>query len=182
MTDLNVVKAVQEGLVVLENVEGNPMVSSIMLAEAFGRSHSHVMRSIDGILESDEIVVSTYKAERREEKCYYLNEEASLLAMPYIGGEKAKLGQRALVTAYMNLRDNAPSLPQFNNALASLDTARMDKIEDGKNFRAGIKELKNKASELRAQVKYLKASRESILSGLDSVHPKLSAHFRKTKL
>ena len=93
----------------LELHNNNPMVSSLNIAAVFDREHSHVMTSITNIgeiISHDDIVASTYTDTRgKSQPLILLNERAALIAMPFIGGEKSKEGQVALVDAYLAYRN-----------------------------------------------------------------------------
>ena len=83
-----------------------PTVSSIVIAEQYGRRHDTVIRSIESLIESrhigdHEFVVTSYTDKsNRQNKSIELIEDAFLIAMPFIGGKKAKDGQRVLVKAF----------------------------------------------------------------------------------
>ena len=87
-----------------------PTVSSIVIAEQYGRRHDTVIRSIESLIESrhigvHEFVVTSYTDKsNRQNKSIELFEEAFLIAMPFIGGKKAKDGQRVLVKAFSKYR------------------------------------------------------------------------------
>ena len=87
-----------------------PTVSSRVIAEQYGRRHQTVLHSIDSLIESghiteQEFLLSEYVDKSgKSNKCYELTEDAFLIAMPFIGGKKAKDGQRALVKAFSRYR------------------------------------------------------------------------------
>lgn len=87
-----------------------PTVSSLVIAEQYGRRHDTVLRSIESLIESGHIgghefaVTSYTDKSNRQSKNYQLTEDGFLIAMPFIGGKKARDGQRSLVKAFSNYR------------------------------------------------------------------------------
>ena len=100
-------------------LHGNvPMVSSKDIAEQFGRDHNHVMTAIKGVLNLSDIVEAKYKAGNGQmQPCILLNERSALIAMPFIGGNKSKEGQVALVDAYLVYRSQIKMPTTFSEAL-----------------------------------------------------------------
>ena len=89
----------------IELHNNTPMVSSKDIAKEFGRDHSHVMTSIESVLNLSEIVEVKYKAGNGQmQPMFLLSERSALIAMPFIGGNKSKEGQIALVDAYLAYR------------------------------------------------------------------------------
>lgn len=90
-----------------------PTVTSLVIAEQFGRRHKTVIRSIESLIDSGhigghEFVPTSYTDKsNRQSKCYHLTEDGFLIAMPFIGGQKSKDGQRALVKAFSKYRRHA---------------------------------------------------------------------------
>ena len=102
---------------VIEIRNARPMVSSLKIAELFGRQHKNVLaairkelsREIDGL----ELKPVTYLDQKGEERpVFYLNEEQALYVMPFIGGQRAREGQRKLVRAYLYYRDHFANPPR----------------------------------------------------------------------
>lgn len=104
-------------LVKLNN--GIATTTSLIIAEQFGRKHSHVMKSLEKLNLAGretslstgearyEIVPSAYVDESgKANKMYELTERQALIAMPFIGGNKSLQGQIALVDAFLQLRNN----------------------------------------------------------------------------
>ncbi len=95
---------------IIKNSGSRLTVSSIVIAEQFGRQHKTVIRSIESLIESGhiaghEFVPGSYTDKNNQQrKCYDLTEDGFLIAMPFIGGKKAKDGQRALVKAFSKYR------------------------------------------------------------------------------
>jgi Rha family phage regulatory protein len=92
-----------DNLVEIRN--GNPMVSSLKVAEIFGRKHSAVMRSIRTVLVEqlgECVAASTYKdTQGKDRSMYWLDEREALVIMPFLGGKNAMQGQVKLVDAYL---------------------------------------------------------------------------------
>lgn len=90
--------------------QGKPMVSSLTVANEFGRRHTHVLRTIDslisdGTITEPEFGLSEYVDDSgKRNKCYDLDEDGFLIAMPFIGGKQARQGQRKLVKEFGKLR------------------------------------------------------------------------------
>jgi Rha family phage regulatory protein len=90
-----------------------PTVSSLVISKQYGRRHDTVIRSIESLIESrhigaHEFVVTSYTDKsNRQNKSIELIEDAFLIAMPFIGGKKAKDGQRVLVKAFSKYRRQA---------------------------------------------------------------------------
>jgi Rha family phage regulatory protein len=98
----------------LINMSGNnPTVSSLVIANEFGRQHKIVIKNIESLIESEhigghEFVLTSYTDNsNRQSKYYELTEDGFLIAMPFIGGRKSKDGQRALVKEFSKYRRQA---------------------------------------------------------------------------
>jgi len=95
---------------IIHFVADRPAVSSLVVAEEFGRQHKHVLRTIDslisdGTITEPEFGLSEYTdSSGRRNKCYELYEDGFPIAMPFIGGRKARQGQRKLVKEFSKLR------------------------------------------------------------------------------
>lgn len=89
---------------------GEPTTTSLIIAEEFGRRHNNVMREIERLIKKAVIDVrevahiSYIDSMNREQRAYRLNERASLIAMPFIGGDKAEYGQAKLVDGFLAMR------------------------------------------------------------------------------
>lgn len=89
---------------------GKPVVSTNVIAEEFGRRHDNVMQSIRSLIDSAHLGLLDFKEsnylnkQNKKQPCYELTERGFLIAMPFIGGNKAKSGQVRLVDAFMKLR------------------------------------------------------------------------------
>ncbi|MDP5009082.1 MAG: Rha family transcriptional regulator [Glaciimonas sp.] len=90
---------------------GKPVIDSLSIAQAFGRSHKNVLQSLDALidegtineLEFKPVQYTDAKGERR--RMIELTEDGALIAMPFIGGKKSRQGQVCLVRAFRSLRD-----------------------------------------------------------------------------
>lgn len=85
---------------------GVATTTSLIIAEQFGRKHSHVLRSIEKFdLARYEIVPSAYVDESgKSNRMYNLTERQALIIMPFIGGQKSIDGQERLVDAFLAMR------------------------------------------------------------------------------
>lgn len=188
---------------VIEVHRNKPMVSSLKIAELFERRHDSVLRAIRVELQEEislrKLAESTYTNERgREYPVYWLDERQALVLMPFLGGAKAREGQRKLVDAYLYYRDHYGNplrqdlLAIKREAMFSMtDALRERRADDGKktderhfmcenklcNFALSGKfvaldesALANEDIELLAKVRAMNGS--LIAAGLDYEHRK----------
>jgi len=99
----------QHGLVRLLN--GKPITDSLAISIEFGRRHDNVLQSLDGLIKDGVInrldfkVVKFTDAKGEQRRKIELTERGALIAMPFIGGRKSRLGQTVLVDAFLYIRD-----------------------------------------------------------------------------
>lgn len=92
-------------------VKGEPVVNTNVIAKEFGREHYRVMASIDALISSGHLGDSDFGAtsytdkSNRQQASYQLTERGFLIAMPFIGGEKARDGQVKLVDSFIYMRE-----------------------------------------------------------------------------
>lgn len=92
-------------------VKGEPVVSTEVIAAEFGRRHDNVMQNIRSLIESDHLGPLDFKEssyvnkQNKVQPCYELTERGFLIAMPFIGGEKARDGQVRLVDSFIEYRE-----------------------------------------------------------------------------
>ena len=92
--------------------------TSLAIAKAFSRKHSHVLASIDKLATRYEIVPSDYKdSTGKTNRMFVLTESQFLKVMPFIGGEKSIDGQDRLVDEFMRLRAATKTLEQQRREL-----------------------------------------------------------------
>jgi phage regulator Rha-like protein len=112
---------------IVKDLDGNLTVSSLTIAEVFGRRHSRVTKSIDlvneklierGMLPCGLCFKINELANGKKERFFMLNEEQFLTVMPFIGGDKSFDGQIALVKEFKRLQKEAES------KMSHLDTIR----------------------------------------------------------
>lgn len=90
--------------------KGQLVTSSIIIAEEFARRHDNVLQSLDslvadGTLNHLEFKAVKYTDEKGEaRRAIELTERGALIAMPFIGGKKSRLGQVRLVDAFLAMR------------------------------------------------------------------------------
>lgn len=87
----------RELVVIVKNGEGIPVVSSLEVAEKFGKRHSNVLRDIDNLLEDapnerfNFDALSYVAKNQAKQRCFEMNERGfSLLAMGFTGREAFK--------------------------------------------------------------------------------------------
>lgn len=91
--------------------KGIPVTDSLAIAREFGRSHKHVLRTLDDLIADGTIdrpnfgPISYTDDMNRQQRMIELDERGALVAMPFIGGRKSRQGQARLVDAFLTLRD-----------------------------------------------------------------------------
>lgn len=100
----------KEAKQLIKIADGDAWTTSLVIADQFGRPHKNVLREIDGLIEDGTIdrlsfePISYTDEMNRSQRAYKLNERASLIAMPFIGGKRSREGQRKLVDAFLAMR------------------------------------------------------------------------------
>lgn len=113
----------------IKRSNGEPVVTTDVVAKEFGRDHFRVMNSIDDLIASEHLGASDFRASSYVSKqkkvipCYELTERGFLIAMPFIGGDKAKDGQVKLVDSFMRMRE---VIKRDAAIKAQRDVARME--------------------------------------------------------
>lgn len=124
-----------------------PVVNTDVIASEFGRDHFRVMNSIESLIASRHLGASDFRAssyvtkQKKELPCYELTERGFLIAMPFIGGEKAKDGQVRLVDSFIQFREKAAkeAQVQIERNVARVeykpmtDAVKQSKVDEGKN-------------------------------------------------
>jgi len=124
--------------------KGQPVTDSLAIAREFGRSHKHVLRSLDSLIADgtinrpnfEPVKYTDEKGEQR--RMIELTERGALIAMPFIGGKKSRAGQVRLVDEFMAMRD------ELANAPADWQEAR-------KKVSAGYSMMTDALQEVRAE-------------------------------
>ncbi|EOL8936969.1 Rha family transcriptional regulator [Cronobacter dublinensis] len=94
-------------------VNGEPVVSTDVVATEFGRRHDNVMQNIRSLIETEHLGPLDFKEssyvnkQNKVQPCYELTERGFLIAMPFIGGDKARDGQVRLVDSFIEYREKA---------------------------------------------------------------------------
>lgn len=89
---------------------GQPMVSSVTVACEFGRQHKNVLQTLDSLIADGTLTELEFKPSQyvddsgKSNRCFDLDEDGFLIAMPFIGGKQARQGQRKLVKEFGKLR------------------------------------------------------------------------------
>lgn len=123
-----------------------PVVTTDVIANEFGRDHFRVMNSIESLIASQHLGASDFRAssyvtkQKKELPCYELTERGFLIAMPFIGGEKARDGQVRLVDSFIQFREKAAreAKVQIERNIARMeykpmtDAVKESKIQEGK--------------------------------------------------
>ncbi len=124
-----------------------PVVNTDVIASEFGRDHFRVMNSIESLIASRHLGASDFRAssyvtkQKKELPCYELTERGFLIAMPFIGGEKAKDGQVRLVDSFIQFREKAAkeAQVQIERNVARVeykpmtDAVKQSKVDEGKD-------------------------------------------------
>lgn len=123
-----------------------PVVSTNTISTEFGRRHDNVLQSIRSLIESGHLGALDFKEtfyidkSSREKPCYELTERGFLIAMPFIGGEKARDGQVRLVDSFIQFREKSAreAKVQIERNIARMeykpmtDAVKESKIQEGK--------------------------------------------------
>lgn len=94
---------------------GKPVTDSLTIAHEFGCQHKNVLQSLDALIADGTINRIEFKpvkftdAKGQQCRMIELSERGALIAMPFIGGKNARVGQVRLVDAFLALRDLASS-------------------------------------------------------------------------
>ncbi|EMU8997199.1 Rha family transcriptional regulator [Providencia alcalifaciens] len=123
-----------------------PVVSTNTISTEFGRRHDNVLQSIRSLIESAHLGALDFKEtsytdkSNRKKPCYELTERGFLIAMPFIGGEKARDGQVKLVDSFIQFREKAAreAKVQIERNIARMeykpmaDAVKESKLQEGK--------------------------------------------------
>ncbi|MGX4744975.1 Rha family transcriptional regulator [Providencia rettgeri] len=123
-----------------------PVVTTNIISNEFGRRHDNVLQSIRSLIESGHLGALDFKEtsyidkSSREKPCYELTERGFLIAMPFIGGEKARDGQVRLVDSFIQFREKAAreAKVQIERNIARMeykpmaDAVKESKLQEGK--------------------------------------------------
>ncbi|MDD9339390.1 MAG: Rha family transcriptional regulator [Providencia heimbachae] len=151
-----------------------PVVTTVTVANEFGRRHDNVLQSVRSLIESGHLGALDFKEtsyvdkSSREKICYDLTERGFLIAMPFIGGEKAKDGQVRLVDSFIQYREKAKKEEQIQH---QRDIARVE-------YRPMSDALKETRQQEGKETQYFHYSTEAdLINGI--VLGKKSAKFKK---
>jgi len=160
---------------------GVATTTSLIIAEQFGRKHSHVLRSIEKFdLTRYEIVPSAYFDESgKSNRMYNLTERQALIIMPFIGGQKSIDGQERLVDALLAMRSvingNAKkALPSSKKTLVDVSEIVHELIFDTGREGINNERLIFICDDFR---KLSKANREIVLNQLIAAKKIVKAYF-----
>jgi Rha family phage regulatory protein len=126
---------------------GAAVTDSLVIAQAFGRAHKNVLSSLDGLISDGTINGLDFKpvqyrdgkGERR--RAIELTERGALIAMPFIGGARAREGQVRLVDAFMMLRERqSPSMGNVPQALPDVLRLAADLAEQRARLEQTVEE------------------------------------------
>lgn len=158
----------------IKKSKGQPVVTTVTIADEFGRRHDNVLQSInslinEGILNLLDFKEIKYKDGRnRDQSAYELTERGFLIAMPFIGGEKSKQGQVRLVDSFIRFREKVEKEAEIRR---QRDIARVE-------YRPMSDALKLSREQEGKETQYFHYSTEAdMINGI--VLGKKSAGFRK---
>ena len=111
---------------IIRDSKGDLTVTSLTIAEVFGRNHFDVLSSIDKV--NSQLIEITNESQItfvkgkcpegiRNTRTAYLTERQFLMVMPFVGGDKALQGQIRLVDEFMRLRAATKTLEQQRREL-----------------------------------------------------------------
>ncbi len=151
-----------------------PVVTTVTVANEFGRRHDNVLQSIRSLIESGHLGLLDFKEssyinkQKKEQPCVELTERGFLIAMPFIGGEKAKDGQVRLVDSFIQFREKAKKEEEIQR---QRDIARVE-------YRPMSDALKETRQQEGKETQYFHYSTEAdLINGI--VLGKKSAKFKK---
>ncbi|WP_340619326.1 Rha family transcriptional regulator [Xenorhabdus siamensis] len=154
---------------------GQPVVTTDVIANEFGRDHKNVLQSVRGLIESSHLGELDFKPssyiskQNKELPCYELTERGFLIAMPFIGGEKARDGQVRLVDSFIKFREKATKESQIQ---LERERARVE-------YRPMTDAIKNSRKQDGKETEHFHYSNEADLIN-DIVLGMKSAKFKKT--
>ncbi len=105
-------------LVTLDESTGQPMTTSLTVAEVFGKEHKHILRDIIKLIESDSEdessfgLISYTDSMNRKKPAYEMNRDDFMLLTMGFTGEKALQFKRAFIKAF-NAMEKRLAQPQF---------------------------------------------------------------------
>ncbi|MBF0096258.1 MAG: Rha family transcriptional regulator [Magnetococcales bacterium] len=107
---MNTIPATASYCPVVADEQGNLWTDSLTIAEMFDREHRNVTRSIEQLITDGTIDalnferISYIDSMSRTRHALRLDERGFLIAMPFIGGRRAREGQVRLVDEFLGLR------------------------------------------------------------------------------
>lgn len=99
--------------IVVRRGDGELVVDSLTISREFDRNHKDVLRALDSLItdgtlnERNFAPVEYADAKGEMRRMIELTERGALIAMPFIGGRRAREGQVRLVNAFIALRERA---------------------------------------------------------------------------
>lgn len=91
---------------------GQAFTDSLVIAREFKRKHGNVLRSLDSLIADGTIGPLDFEptpyldVQGKKQRVIMLTEAGALIAMPFIGGRHAHVGQARLVRAFIMLRED----------------------------------------------------------------------------
>ncbi|MEW9581382.1 Rha family transcriptional regulator [Paraburkholderia sp. DGU8] len=102
--------------------DGEPITDSLAIAAEFGRRHDNVMRTLRSLIEDGTVGALDFKETsyldqwNRSQGCIELTELGATIALPFIGGKKARQGQARFARAFFAMRDQLRALQAETSA------------------------------------------------------------------
>lgn len=166
---------------------GDLWVASHVVAAEFKRPHRNVVRDIERLIDRGVIDalshehISYLDSQNRTQRAYDLNERAFLIAMPFIGGQKAEEGQKRLVDQFLAMRKEL-----MRRAVQAQDALWQQKRIEGKSVRLALTDAVQefvgyaKAQGSQNAEKYFMSITRMEYAALELVKQASDNHFRDT--
>jgi Rha family phage regulatory protein len=90
--------------------QGAPVTDSVTIAREFGCRYDSVLRSLDALIADSTISLLEFNerdyidVRGKKRRMIELTEPGALIAMPFISGRTARIGQIKMVSAFLSMR------------------------------------------------------------------------------
>lgn len=105
--------------------KGQLVTDSLAIATEFQRMHKNVLQSLDVLIADCAISRLDFKPQNyldvrgKKQRMIELTERGALIAMPFIGGKKSRLGQMRLVDAFLRCAPCSTKAGQIGKRIGS---------------------------------------------------------------